>query len=321
MEEHCTPIVVISKCLEQEACRYNGEIIRHSFIKQLSRYLKLEPVCPEVEMGMGVPREPLRIVTIDGKKELYQPTTQSFFTDRMNSFCEEYFSRELKVDGFILKNRSPSCGLSDVKVFQGLSKSAASKKDVGFFGGEIKQRFHGLPMEDEGRLNNFFIREHFLTALYTFARFREAQKGFDLSLLLQFHRTHKLLFMSYNQTGARRLGNITANREGLPNQRIFLRYFDEMKLILNKAPRFTAMINALMHAFGGFSSRLSAEEKKYFLQTIEEYRDERIPVSTVTHLLLSWAIRFETGYLLDQYLFKPFPKELVHLTNTGKSRF
>ena len=121
---HPKPRVVISKCLTFDKCRYNGEMIPDRFVEKLKPYVEFLPICPEVEIGLGTPRDPIRVVQVDGKKQLYQPSTNKFFTDDALSFTEEYLSSLKEIDGFILKNRSPSCGQGDVKIYQGIEKSA-----------------------------------------------------------------------------------------------------------------------------------------------------------------------------------------------------
>lgn len=321
MSQPIRPKVLISKCLEHDNCRYNGDIIRHGFIDRLKKYVEFLPVCPEMEIGLGVPRDPLRLVLVDGKVEMFQPNTEKWVTESMERFCSRHLEQPVLYDGFILKNRSPSCGIFDVKIFQGTSKSAGSRKGNGMFGEAIRRRFENYPVEDEGRLNNLYIREHFLTVLYAIAKFREVQKTGELSALLKFHQNHKLLFMAYNQTAARRLGQICANQENLPFQELSEHYFTALRQIFSKPPKFTSMINALMHAFGGISDGLNAGEKSHFLQSIEEYRDERIPLSPLIYLLQAWAIRFENRYLQDQVLLNPFPSGLIDKINTGKKRF
>lgn len=315
------PKILISKCLEHDTCRYDGEVIKHAFIRKMIQFVDFYTICPEVEIGMGIPRDPVRIVLVNGKKELFQPVTEVYLTEKMNTFCVNAISGLEDLDGFILKNRSPSCGINDVKIFLGTKKSAGSKRGAGFWGEMVQKRFSGYPMEDEGRLNNFFLREHFLTSIYVWARARMAKQRQSFKALLQFHRVHKLLFMAYNQAGAKRLGAICGNHKRIETAKVWDLYFEEVRKILAKPPKFTSMINALMHAYGGVSKGLSPVERNFFLRTLEEYRDERIPLSTVLHLIQGWALRFHNDYLGEQVLLSPFPSDLVDLTNTGKKRF
>ncbi len=303
-----------------DACRYNGQTIPDEFINRLGEYVDYITVCPEVEIGLGTPRAPIRIVENEGKLQLYQPESEKFFTDKMVSFTHTFLASLKKIDGFILKNRSPSCGPADVKIFQGFDKSAGAYRGSGFFGGEILKRFEVSAIEDEGRLKNFSIREHFLIKLFTFARFRLAKKTGTMGALVKFQSEHKLLLLSYNQAHYRKCGRIVANHEKLNTDDVFNMYETELSIILKKVPRYPAMINTLQHAFGWISNDLSKEEKKFFINTLEEYRDERIPLSTVLHLINAYAIRFKNNYLSDQVLLNPYPKELTEITDSGKGR-
>jgi uncharacterized protein YbgA (DUF1722 family)/uncharacterized protein YbbK (DUF523 family) len=317
---HPKPRVVISKCLTFDKCRYNGEVIPDKFVDKIKPFVEFITVCPEVEIGLGTPREPIRIVQLEGKNTLYQPATEKFFTDEMVSFTEDYLNSLKEIDGFILKNRSPSCGPADVKIFQGFNKSAMPSKGPGFFGGAVKDKFPALAIEDEGRLKNFQIRENFITKLFTLARFRGIRLTKKMGDLVDFHSRHKLLLLSYNQTHYRNCGRIVANLEKLQVDHVFENYEKELAHIFKKMPRFTAIINTLQHAFGWISDGLSTEEKKYFLNSIEEYRDERIPLSAVVRLIHGAAIRFNNTYLQNQVFLNPYPTELIEITDSGKGR-
>ena len=314
------PKVVISKCLTFDKCRYNGAVIPDRFVDNLKPHVEFITICPEVEIGLGTPREPIRIVQIDGKNTLYQPATEKFFTEEMITFTDRFLKSLEDVDGFILKNRSPSCGPADVKIYQGLNKSAMTSRGAGFFGGAVKEKFPMTAIEDEGRLKNFQIREHFMIKLFTLTRFRQIKSQRRMKDLVEFHSQHKLLLLAHNQLHYRNCGRIVANHEKLKPDQVFNNYEAELAQILRKIPRFTAIINTLQHAFGWISDGLSAEEKKFFLNSIEEYRDERIPLSAVVRLIHSSAIRFNNSYLQSQVFLNPYPTELVEITDSGKGR-
>jgi uncharacterized protein YbgA (DUF1722 family)/uncharacterized protein YbbK (DUF523 family) len=317
---HPKPRVVISKCLTFDKCRYNGEVIPDKFVDKIKPFVEFVQVCPEVEIGLGIPREPIRIVHLNGKNTLYQPATGKFFTDEMVSFTTNYLNSLKDIDGFILKNRSPSCGPGDVKIFQGLDKSAMPGKGPGFFGGAVKEKFPMSAIEDEGRLKNFQIREHFITKLFTLTRFRLIRSKMSMGDLVEFHSQHKLLLLAYNQSHYRNCGRIVANHQRLSINQVFDAYETELAHILRKLPRFTGIINTLQHAFGWISDGLSSEEKVYFLNSIEEYRDERIPLSAVVRLINGAAIRFNNRYLQNQIFLNPYPSELIEITDSGKGR-
>lgn len=312
------PRIIVSRCLGFDNCRYNGQTMPNDFVEHLKDYVEFITVCPEVEIGLGIPRDPVRVAEVKGEKLLYQPATEKEFTSDINKWCEDFYNNNEDIDGFILKNRSPTCGIGDVKVYQGLSKSAKASKGNGFFGDYIIKNYENFPVEDEGRLTNFEIRDHFLIKLYSFTEFKQIRKNFRLRDLVKFHTENKLLFMSYNQQGLKRLGQILANHENREKSEVFEKYQTEFLGIFSKKPKTTAIINVLFHAFGGISKNLTKDEKDFLLNTIEEYRDERIPLSTVTYLLHSLAIRFENEYLISQSLLRPYPKDLMSTLDSSK---
>jgi uncharacterized protein YbgA (DUF1722 family)/uncharacterized protein YbbK (DUF523 family) len=295
-------------------------MIETPLVSKLKAYVDFHPVCPEMEIGLGVPRKPVRIVSENGKHLLYQPATGDDVTAKMHAFVNTFLDSLTEVDGFLLKNRSPSCGPGDVKIYPGFENVSRTFRGSGFFAKAIFEKFEGLPVEDEGRLKNFSIREHFLTRLFAFARFREVKNSHAMRRLIEFHSVYKLVLMGYNQSQMRQLGRIAANHEGMDFETVTAAYEQHLKLALTKPPRFTSMINVLLHAFGGFSKVLSKEEKAFFLESIEEYRDERIPLSTLLHILRAWAIRHNNDYLLQQTFLKPYPGKLVEITDSGKGR-
>ncbi len=313
------PTVVISRCLEFDRCRYNGQVIPDAFVRMMQDFVDFQPVCPEVSIGLGTPRDPIRIVADGDKKILYQPATGRNITAAMEHFTTEYLNSLKEVDGFILKHGSPSCGLKSVKVYAGMERVTRTFKSSGFFGGRVLEGFPGLAIEDEGRLKNFTIREHFLTRLFTLARFRQIRRG-AMQQLIDFHTRHKLLLMAYSQTRMRAMGRIVANREGTDISILMSSYGDELRGALDRIPPFTSIINVLLHALGGFSDKISKEEKRFFLNSIEEYRDERIPLNTLLYILKTWSIRFNNQYLLSQAFMEPYPREMVALTDSGKGR-
>jgi uncharacterized protein YbgA (DUF1722 family) len=182
------------------------------------------------------------------------------------------------------------------------------------------EMFQNIPIEDEDRLKNFIIREHFLTKLYTFTRFRIKKKMGQMKAIVEFHTNHKLLLLAYNQFHYRKLGPIVANHEKNDLDTVISNYEKELKLIFKKIPKDPSIINTILHAFGFISDQLTKSERAFFLNSLEEFRDKRIPLSTVTHLIHAYAIRFNTTYLLNQVFFNPYPKALVQITNSRRGR-
>ena len=309
------PKIIISKCLEFEACRYDGQIINNKHIKKLKEYIDFEPICPEVEIGMGIPRDTIRIVENKEEKLLYQPETGLDFSNKMDSFSEHYLKNINNVDGFILKTDSPSCGVRSAKIYPQKKNCAAIKKSSGFFASHILSMFPNYPIEEEKRLNNIFIREHFYTCIFTLSDFRTVK---NINSLYSYHAKHKYLFMSYNQTLMKKMGGVAANQGNREFEYIRNRYCDLLLILLSKKSRYTSNINTQMHVMGYFKNKLSSKEKKHFLETIDLYRNKKIPISTVNSILISWINRFDNKYLKKQSFFYPYPLELV---NSENSRF
>ena len=225
MREFGKPIVVVSKCLTFDHCRYNGLIINDNFVEQLKAYVEFKPVCAEVEIGLGIPRDPVRVVNVKGDIRLIQPTTGRDLTEMMRNFADSFLDAVGTVDGFILKSRSPSCGIKDVKIYSGTKNDGmVLERNSGFFGKVVMQKFPYLAIEDEERLTNFRIREHFLTKLYTFANFRKVKLSDSMKELARFQSENKLFLMAYNQKEVRELDEISANLDKKPFNDVIANY-------------------------------------------------------------------------------------------------
>jgi uncharacterized protein YbgA (DUF1722 family)/uncharacterized protein YbbK (DUF523 family) len=320
MNSEYKPVVIISRCLGFEHCRWNGEIVRDEFVDRLAPYVDFRTVCPEMEIGLGVPRDPIHIETAKGELSLVQPATGRDVTREMLDFCEGFLASLQEVDGFLLKFRSPSCGPGDVKIYAAGGKSGAMAKGAGFFGGAVLAAFPWLAVESEGRLKNFRIREHYLTRLFATARFRTAERAGTVKDLIDFHSGNKLLLMAYNQAELKLMGGIVANRERRRAAELFSVYREHLSRALGKMPRYTSNINVLMHALGYFSREITPREKAHFLDTLERYRAGSIPLSALTTIVSSWIARFDQPYLEQQTFFSPYPEELAFISDSGKGR-
>jgi len=314
------PRIVISKCIGFDPCRYNGEIVQDKFVARLEPHVEFVCVCPEVEIGLGTPRAPVRIVSSGDSFKMIQPFSGLDVSEKMRQFSGRFLDGLEEVDGFILKNRSPSCGFTDVKVYSGPEKGASIGKTAGFFGGAVLEKFGDLAIEDEGRLKNLNIREHFLTRVFAFARFRTLQQSASMHDLVRFHAAHKLLLMAYSQSDLRELGRIVANAEGKRMGAVLELYGKCFREAFHKPPRHASPINVLMHTLGYFKKELSAREKRHFLEVLEAYRHGRTPLSSAVSILRSWVMRFESEYLSEQTFFNSFPEELMALDDSGRGR-
>lgn len=314
------PRLFVSKCLGFETCRWNGAMIPDKFVSALAEHVEVVTTCPEVGIELGVPRDPVRIVLENETKKLFQLNTKKDLTDKMTGFVSSFLSEIGEIDGFLLKDRSPSCGLYNVKVYPGLGPSSPIKKSSGFFGEEVLRKFGDLAVETEGRLNNFILREHFLRKLFTLARFREVLDQNSMKTLVRFHASNKFLLLAYAEEEMRRMGRLVANPGEVPLEDLLAGYRSHLTRALAKPAKYGANINVLMHAMGFFSDELTKKEKTYFLNILEEYRRGQAPLSVPVSLIYSHILRFENEYLKDQTFFAPYPKELTSIKDSGAGR-
>jgi uncharacterized protein YbgA (DUF1722 family)/uncharacterized protein YbbK (DUF523 family) len=321
MKNQVKPRVAVSQCLEFAACRWNGLKISSGVVKLLKPYVDFVPVCPEVEIGLGVPRPPIRLTAGDDGPRLVQSDTGLDHTDRMLAFAEKFLSELGEVDGFILKERSPSCGMKNVKLYPGPGKvQVLGSKHAGLFGAAVLEKYPGVPVEDEGRLRNFTLREHFLTALFTLARFRAARSAGRMAELVKFQERHKLILMAYDQVKMRALGRLIANPEKRPLRDVVGDYGVLLRQALDRPPQSGPVINVLTHALGYFKQGLLPAEKEFYLDALEQYRAERVPLGVPVAVVRSWIVRFDQAYLADQFFFAPYPEDLIEVTDSGKGR-
>lgn len=315
------PVVVVSECLGFAAVRYDGQILRSRFVEALGHHVGFVQTCPEVGIGLGVPRDPIRIVRIEGERRLIQPSTDRDLTREMRDFGRDLLDRVAEADGFILKSKSPSCGIGDAKIMAGAEEGSPTLgRGPGLFAETVKERRPWAAVEDEGRLTNARLRHHFLTKLWALARLRNAEASGEMAELVRFQTEHKLLLMAYGQEGARELGRRVANSERRPFPEVVAGYREALGRVMEAPPEAGNMVNALHHAFGYVSNELERREREHFLGLVTEFREGRLPLPAVLALLRSWTVRFGQDYLDAQRLFEPYPRALFDLDSSGSGR-
>lgn len=312
------PNILFSKCLGFEGCRYNGQMITDAFVEHLKSFVNVINVCPEMSIGLEVPRPSIRVVLENNELKLYEPKTGKDYTKEMNEFANSYLNNLHNIDGFLLKSGSPSCGFKNVKIYNGTAKVTGSKRGMGIFGAKIKEIFPYAPIEDEGRLHNYRIRDNYLTRIFMNADFRNVKRSNCLSELIHFHSRNKLLLTANSQKYTKILGRITANNDGKDIKDIFNDYEENLKLAFEKLPKYTNNINILMHAMGYFSKYITNKETELILDSLEKYKMRKLTIMTPMLLVKSYAVRFHLTYLLEQTYFNPYPEDLIILEDSEK---
>lgn len=295
------PRVVVSACLEFENVRYDGKVIPCEIVKQLQTYVDYIKVCPEYAVGLGVPREPIRIIKKDGDYRLVQPKTGRDVTEIMDEFTDSFLESLASVDGFIFKSRSPTIALTGIKVYRGPFDPAVLEKRSGFFAKKIIEKYRGYPMEEDARLINDKIRHHFLTKLFAFAGLREA---LGPGRLKEFHAQNRYLFMAYDPDITQEMKAIAARGNGGE-------YKEAIKRLFAKMPMPKGYLEASARAFERYSGWTDPYEEKWFHESQRMYRDNKICLNGLLEALKLFAIKFHDEDMASQTIFEPYPPELA----------
>ena len=313
------PIIVVSKCLGFEPCRYNGGMEPNSFIEVLGDYVEFIKVCPEQGCGLPTPRGSLKIVENDDGYNVVQNKTNIVLTKELKGFTSKFLSELGEVDGFILKSKSPSCGIKDAKIYPKIEKCSSIKRGNGLFADEVIKKYPNLLVENEGRLTNYKIRERFLTNIYILSGFRSVKKSNSFEELREFHLKNSMLFISYSQKYSKLLDELIYNYDNGDFSTLINEYENTLNILLSRTPRYTSNINVCLRAVEQFREELSDEEIKFIWSTIDKYRNGIVPFSVLQYLIKGYIIRFDIENLKNQSFFHPYPDELIQVTDSGKS--
>lgn len=308
---HCRPRIVLSKCINLEAVRYNGGIVSDDFVRKLGTYVDFIPVCPEVSIGMGIPRPPVILTKGDNNTiRMLEPRTFIDYTENMMQFSKEFLKDLKDVDGFLFKAKSPSCGVQDCYVYDTDRKKILGRTS-GLFAKTAAELFPELPIEDEARLRDYWLKYHFLTRIFAFCDLRnnfiEAK---TIRELLHFHTRYKYLLMLYNQKKLKEMGNLLANWKHPGLKGVKAAYCILFKKAFQRKPPIRSHYNVMEHIFGHFSDKLNRAEKVHFRALLQKFSEERVVFTTLLEILRQFAYRFDDSFLAEQVYLYPFPVEL-----------
>ena len=303
----------ISRCLLGENVRYDGgHKLDHYLVHTLGKYVEWVPVCPEVEYGLPVPREAMRLVGDANAPRLVTIRTKVDHTEGMKRWAKRRL-KELENEnlcGFIFKSRSPSSGIKGVKVYT--TSGMPAKSGAGIFGGAFIKHFPVLPAEDDGRLQDPKLRENFIERVFVYRRWLDFVSG-DSSLkgFVAFHTDHKLLLMAHSTEHYRKLGKLVASGKRYDRVLLFNEYIRRLMDGLELLATAKKNSNVLMHIIGYFRNDISAEEKQELLEIINNYHDGLIPLIVPVTLLNHYVRKFDKAYLKSQLYLNRHPLELM----------
>jgi uncharacterized protein YbgA (DUF1722 family)/uncharacterized protein YbbK (DUF523 family) len=302
----------VSTCLLGENVRFDGGHKHNRYITQvLGQFFEFVPVCPEVECGLGIPREAMRLVGEVDNPRLVTNKTHVDHTARMQQWAAGRLDGLEKADlcGFIFKKDSPSSGLHRVKVYN--DKGQPVKNGRGLFAAAFTKRFPRIPVEEDGRLNDAALRENFIERVFAMKRWRELLDSKPtMGRLVDFHTREKLLLMAHSQTYYREMGRLVATGKALPPADLFRAYEDLLFKALDLKGTVSKHTNVLMHILGYFKKQLAADEKREVLELIDNYRSGHLPLIVPITLMNHFVRKYRQPYLAQQTYLNPHPLDL-----------
>lgn len=307
----------VSSCLLGEEVRFDGGHKRDQYVTGiLGRYMQWVPVCPELELGLGVPREALRLVGDPEAPRLVTVKTNVDHTDGMLAWARARIDalEDMSLDGYILKSKSPSCGMERVRVYT--EAGIPSRSGPGLYARVLMEALPLLVVEEEGRLNDPRLRENFIVRVFAHHRWRQLTRTrLGPGGLVAFHARHKLLLMAHSEPHLRALGRLVARARAERPSELARRYAEDFFAALRvKATRRTHT-NVLQHIAGHFRKRLDRRDRAELHAMIADYRAGLVPLVVPLTLLKHHIGRLELGYLRDQIYLEPHPRELMLLNH------
>ncbi len=305
----------VSSCLLGAKVRFDGGHKRSDFlVDTLGSFVEFVPVCPEVEIGLGVPRETLRLVRDGTAPAIRLVSNQSAIdhTKAMNSYAERRvvaLGRE-GLSGYILKKDSPSCGMERVRVYG--SSGMPTRDGSGLFAAALMRRYPSLPVEEEGRLNDPHLRENFVERVFAYRRLRSFfSLRWTLGGLVRFHTTHKLTLMAHSPKAYRELGRFVADAKHMARDNVPERYESAFMEALKKLATTARHANVLQHMLGYLRPHLDQDSREELVTLIEDYRRGLVPLIVPIALFRHYVRKFDVAYLRGQVYLEPHPKELM----------
>lgn len=307
------PKIVVSECLYGTKCRYDGQGYNDKVIQSLKDYVDIQTVCPELAIGLSIPREPIRIEMNKENEEyrLIDYNSKNDYTNQMTEFSEEFINGLDDIDGFILKSRSPTCGLKDAKVYYRGNKCSIRSNENGFFSQKIIDKYDYLPIENEGRLKNYNIRDNFFTRIFFINNLKNNKN------IIEFHKNNLLLLKSYDEESTNEVSDIL-NENRMEDQ--VHQYKEKVLNIVSNQIKKENKLSIIIKVFEKYKNMLNEEEINMFNGLIESYENQRIPFSTLEVVIKMYATRFKDKDILNQTFFYPYPENLINITDSGKGR-
>ncbi|WNM58080.1 YbgA family protein [Candidatus Nitrospira allomarina] len=313
LSEH-KPRLGISQCLLGDTVRYDGGHKRDAFLTDvLAPFVEWLPVCPEVEAGLGTPREAMHLAGNPDAPQLLTIRSHIDHTMTLQTFSQRRVQelQESDLDGYIFKKSSPSCGVYRVKVYT--EKGQPSKQGTGIFSAAFQQAFPLLPVEEEGRLSDAPIRENFIERIFCYRRWKTLyqQDRISRGAIVQFHTRHKYLLLTHSRSHYHDLGQLIAKAGQYTPDALASHYGPRFMDALKSKATVRKHVNVLQHLAGHFKKQLKPIERAELQETIQDYHRQLTPLAVPLTLIKHYVRILEVPYLVDQVYLNPHPKELM----------
>ena len=304
----------MSSCLLGEEVRWDGDHKYDQYVRDvLGSYFDYVSICPEVDVGMGVPRETVALYGTLENPKMITKRSKTDWTKKMNHYTKDRIHELTKENlcGYVFKSKSPSCGIGKVPIYSEFG-SSRMRHGSGVFASSFVKVFPLVPVEDEGRLHDPVIRENFIVRIFCFHRLQLlVRKSFSIGSLVRFHTRHKFLILSHSRKKYDDMGELVANAKKIKTAELKTRYSKLFMAALTYKSTPKKNTDVLLHMVGFLKKILTREGKKDILSVIEDYRNELLPLVVPVTLIYHQVKKHNIEYLLDQVYLNPHPKELM----------
>jgi uncharacterized protein YbgA (DUF1722 family)/uncharacterized protein YbbK (DUF523 family) len=302
----------VSSCLLGQQVRFDGGHKRSSYIDDtLGTYFDFVSFCPEMAIGLGVPRPTIRLIRRNNKVLLVDSKNDQIdHTEKMKLVSRQQCQKLQDLSGYILKSKSPSCGMERINVYN--EKNYPDKSGVGIFAYELKKIYPDLPIEEEGRLNDANLRENFIERIFAYYRWQlMLMQGITVSSLMHYHKSHKFILLAHDEATYRQLGPLIAQVSPHNLLQVASSYIASLMQSLTKQATRKKHMNVLQHAMGYLKEDIKSDDKLELLDVFNKYREGQLPLIVPITLLKHHLRKNPQPYIDEQHYMNPYPEELM----------
>ncbi|MBK9130095.1 MAG: DUF1722 domain-containing protein [Gammaproteobacteria bacterium] len=306
-------ILGISSCLLGQTVRFDGNHKYNGYIVEtLGQVFEFRPFCPEVAIGLGTPRPPIRLVSApEGPRARGVDDPARDVTAPLTEYALQVAAQLEDVSGYLFKKGSPSCGMERVRCYNEAGQPLAGGA-AGIFARTLMAQCPELPVEEEGRLMDPVLRENFIERVFIYQRWQAlCRRGLTAAGLVEFHTCHKFNLLAHDEPAYRALGRRVATAGTGDIAVLGREYIRAVMSALKRPATAGTHTNVLQHIYGFLKERLDGEDRRELLECFEQYRLGRIPLIVPVTLLRHHLRRHPDGYIERQYYLNPHPRELM----------